>query len=355
MFLHFLKNWANRYLGSEETIVVFLLLAGVFTLIYFFSATLMPVLIALILSFVLVPLTQKIESFGVSSTLAVSIVMALFVGLLATALVFIIPLLTQQLQTLLLNIPSIIAAAKAWTLAIQQLYPVVPWELLQQGFESFRDSIINFGKSIINTSLSSITSIASISMYVIIVPILMFFMLQDRHTLIRQIKHVLPPENSLMIDLWQQMRRMIRLYLQNKLVEFVIVTAGTWLVLGAFTLQYALLLSVVTGIAVIIPYVGTLIAFVPVVLVGFAQWGASATLLYCCFAYLAIQALDAYIVVPLLFSDSMNLRPLWVLLALLLFSSIWGVWGIVLAIPLATLIKVLISSWPVVNINLENQ
>jgi putative permease len=81
--------------------------------------------------------------------------------------------------------------------------------------------------------------------------------------------------------------------------------------------------------------------------VAFFQWGVSAHFLYLLLAYIIITIIDATILVPLLFSEQMKLHPVVIVLAVLVFGSLWGFWGIFFAIPLATLIDVLLREWPV--------
>jgi putative permease len=83
-----------------------------------------------------------------------------------------------------------------------------------------------------------------------------------------------------------------------------------------------------------------------VVAVGFFQWGLASEFYWLCAVYLIIQALDGNLLVPLLFSEAVNLHPVAIILAVLFFGGIWGLWGVFFAIPLATVIKAIINAWP---------
>ena len=85
---------------------------------------------------------------------------------------------------------------------------------------------------------------------------------------------------------------------------------------------------------------------VPVFLIGVSQWGGGPELTYLMVVYFIIQALDGNVLVPLLFSEAVNLHPVAIILAVVFFGGIWGMWGVFFAIPLATLIKALIDAWP---------
>jgi putative permease len=101
------------------------------------------------------------------------------------------------------------------------------------------------------------------------------------------------------------------------------------------------------GLSVIIPYIGATLVTIPVVLVAFIQWGIGNEFYTVVIVYFVIQALDGNVLVPLLFSEAVNLHPVAIILAVLFFGGIWGLWGVFFAIPLATLIKAIMNAWPV--------
>jgi putative permease len=101
------------------------------------------------------------------------------------------------------------------------------------------------------------------------------------------------------------------------------------------------------GLSVIIPYIGAALVTLPVAMVAFFQWGLGSEFYSLCAVYLIIQALDGNVLVPLLFSEAVNLHPVAIIMAVLFFGGIWGLWGVFFAIPLATMIKAIINAWPV--------
>jgi putative permease len=111
-------------------------------------------------------------------------------------------------------------------------------------------------------------------------------------------------------------------------------------------LNYAALLALLVGLSVLIPYIGASVVTLPVLLVGYMQWGYSAEFLWLFFTYGVIQFFDGNVLVPLLFSEVVNLHPIAIIVAVLLFGGIWGFWGVFFAIPLATLVKAVFNAWP---------
>lgn len=349
MFYQYLKNWLNRYFSNEETIFVFIALVAIFSGIYFYSNILMPVLVAATLSFILVVPIHWLERIGVPSTLACTIIIGAFVSILVLAFVYLIPIVSFELNNLLTTFPVYFQITQQWLMRFYESNPVIPPDAIVGLANELKTMTINFGKDSIASSLQGLGSVASFAMYFIIVPILTFFILQDRFVLLEQISRIIPQRNTLLSEVYTDMRQMMSIYLTNKLIEIVIVSIASWLVLALFDLPYALLIGLLTGVLVMVPYVGAVIAFVPLIIIGIAHWGFNPMLLYCLLAYSAIQIIDSYVIVPLLFSETLNIRPFWALLALIIFGGIWGVWGVILAIPIATFIKVIIKLWPVAD------
>ena len=135
-------------------------------------------------------------------------------------------------------------------------------------------------------------------------------------------------------------------YIRGKMIEVLVVGVATYIPLGVMGLNYAVTLSLFVGLSVIIPYVGAVAVTIPVALIAFFQWGASSDFVYLMVAYLVVQFLDANILVPLLFSEVVGMHPAAIIIAVLFFGGLWGVWGVFFAIPLATLIQAVINAWP---------
>jgi putative permease len=114
-------------------------------------------------------------------------------------------------------------------------------------------------------------------------------------------------------------------------------------------LNYAALMALLVGFSVVIPFIGAAAVTIPIAMIGYFQWGFESEFYTLIFVYGFIQALDGNVLVPLLFSEAVNLHPVAIILAVLVFGGFWGLWGVFFAIPLATLIKAVISAWPMTN------
>jgi putative permease len=110
-------------------------------------------------------------------------------------------------------------------------------------------------------------------------------------------------------------------------------------------LKYSFVLSLISGVSGFVPIVGVVIATVPLVFVAFWQWGLSDWFYLVLAVHVLILLLDSNILVPWLFANRLNLHPSAIILAVLFFGGVFGFWGMFFAIPLASVINLLINMW----------
>ena len=195
-------------------------------------------------------------------------------------------------------------------------------------------------------SLASIPVMVLVLVYAVLVPLLVFFFLKDREKILGWLGGFLPHERPLLNRIWVEMDQQVSNYGRGKLVEILIVGATSYIAFAWMDLNYAALLGLLVGLSVIIPYIGAAVVTIPVLLIALFQWGLGTEFYTVFVVYAIIQGLDGNVLVPLLFSEAVNLHPVAIIFAVLFFGGIWGIWGIFFAIPLATLVKAVINAWP---------
>jgi putative permease len=125
-----------------------------------------------------------------------------------------------------------------------------------------------------------------------------------------------------------------------------IVASFSYLVFALLGLPYAVLIAILVGLSVIIPFFGAILVTIPVALLGLYEWGLTSQFYWLMGLYLIIQMLDGNVLVPIIFSSRNNLHPVVIIITILFFGGLWGFWGLFFAIPLATFIKAIVNSWP---------
>ncbi|MGE1173519.1 AI-2E family transporter [Pseudomonas sp. BW7P1] len=342
-----LRDWIQRYFSDEEAVVLAVLLFLAFTAVLTLGGMLAPVLAGMVLAYLMQGLVVTLERLRMPGGAAVGLVFALFMGVLLLFIVVVLPLLWHQLITLFNELPGMLAKWQSLLLLLPERYPhLVSDEQVLQAIEVARGEIGKFGQWALTFSLSSLPLLVNIMIYLVLVPILVFFFLKDRVMIGEWVRGYLPRERALITRVAEEMNRQIANYIRGKVIEIVICGGVTYIAFVALGLNYAALLALLVGVSVVVPYVGAVVVTVPVMLIALFQWGWSDQFIYLMAVYGIIQTLDGNVLVPLLFSEAVNLHPVAIICAVLLFGGLWGFWGVFFAIPLATLFKAVLDAWP---------
>jgi putative permease len=342
-----LRDWMQRYFSDEEAVVLAVLLVLAFTIVLTLGGMLAPVLAGLVLAFLMQGMVVQLERLRMPEGGAVGLVFALFMGALALFLLVLVPLLWHQMITLFNELPGMLAKWQSLLLLLPERYPhLVSDEQVLQAIEAARGEIGKFGQWALTFSLSSLPLLVNMMIYLVLVPILVFFFLKDRRMIGRWVRGYLPRERTLITRVAEEMNRQIANYIRGKVIEIFICGAVTYIAFVTMGLNYSALLAMLVGISVVVPYVGAVVVTVPVAFIALFQWGWSDQFIYLMAVYGIIQTLDGNVLVPLLFSQTVSLHPVAIICAVLLFGGLWGFWGIFFAIPLATLFKAVLDAWP---------
>jgi putative permease len=345
-----ISNWFKRVFADPNTVSLFMALLIGLVVLQLFGKILLPVLISIVVAYLLLPIVKLLTRWKFPHLLAVIIVYLLFLGLVVFAIIDIIPSLWKQMVNLVNEIPKAFDHSQAWFNTLPQRYPrILSESQLQRVFILVQDQSAKIGQDLIKVSFSALPSVFQVILYLILVPLLVLFMLKDRQPILDWFSQYLPSHRGLVLEVGSQVNRKIGAYVKGRVIEIIIVGVATSITFSLFGLQYAVLLGSLVGLSVLVPYIGAIVVTVPVVIVGLMQWGFGAHFIYAIVAYALIITLDANLLVPLLFSEVMELHPIVIILSVIVFGGIWGFWGVFFAIPLATLCNVILLNWPSSN------
>lgn len=341
------ERWVERYFAEEEAVLVAVLLVAAVIIVVWMGQVLAPMFAAIIIAFLMQGLVAKCVQFGIPHIMAVIIAFLVLSGSIAIGLLVLLPAMWQQMVNLVTEAPRMIKEVQELLLLLPERYPsLITTEQIKQLTGAAGGELGKLGQTILSFSLAQLPVIVGIVIYLVLVPILVFFFLKDSQEMLRWVGGILPKERPVMKQIWWEMNQQIANYVRGKVVEIVIVAGVTSVAFRLLGVNYALLLGILVGLSVLIPYIGAAVVTLPVFLIGFFQWGWSSELLYLIVVYTIIQALDGNILVPLLFSEAVKMHPVAIVLAVLVFGGLWGFWGVFFAIPLATLCKAVINAWP---------
>lgn len=370
------NEWFRRHFSDPQVVILALFLALGVLAIALFGEMLAPVLASLVLAYLLEGGVQRIERFGAPRLVGVIGVFAGFVAALVYLLFGLVPMLTRQLAAIVRDLPSYVAMAQDWVAKLPERYPqlvapaqaegaveavtnggpelaadqaerelaLISQEQLSRWLDNIGSELVNYGATLV--SFSGVMSAVNMLIFLVLMPVLVFFFLKDKHQLIGWASQYLPRDRALVTSVWQEVDSQIGNYVRGKVLEILIVWVVTYIVFALLNMPFVMLLSMLVGFSVIIPYIGAAVVTIPVALVALVAFGPGANFWYVLIAYAIIQALDGNVLVPILFSEVVSLHPVAIITAVLVFGGIWGFWGVFFAIPLATLVNAVLRAWP---------
>lgn len=341
--LEFISAWYKRYFTDPQAALLVVLLVVSALVIFFMGKMLTPLIAAVVIAYLLEGPVQKLEK-RVSRLVAVVAVFILFVLFLVFLVLFLLPILSRQASQFFQEVPNMINKGQDTLMRLSQDYPeIISEDSIKDIIFSLSGELSAFGQSVLSVSFASIPLIV---VYLVLVPLMIFFFMKDKIIILEWLSRFLPANRQLVTHLWEEMDGQIGNYIRGKVNEIIIVGVAAYIVFKFFGLNYASLLAIVVGLSVLIPYIGAATVTIPVAVVGYFQWGLGSDFTWLMIAYFILQFLDGNVLVPILFSDAVNIHAVAIIAAILVFGGLWGFWGVFFAIPLATLVKALINVWP---------
>jgi putative permease len=308
------------------------------------------------LAYLLEGLVSKAESMHMPRLPAVYLVFSGFMACLGFLLFYLMPIVSQQAVELVQHIPLIINQVQEGIMRLPERYPqFISEHRVREMMLVVQRELLTYGQNMLSMSAASVMSLVSAMVYLFLVPLMVFFCLKDKRVLVDWLLQFMPKDRHLTESVWREVDIQIGNYVRGKFAEVFILWSASYVTFSTMGLNYAMLLAVLMGLSVIIPYVGATLVTFPVLGVAYFQWGlAGDDFMYVVVAYSVIQALDGVFLVPFLFSEAVNLHPIAIIVAILFFGGLWGFWGVFFAIPLATVVKAVLTAWPRLGDNSDN-
>ena len=346
--LDIFKSWYKRYLSDPQAVLLLVLLIIGFTIILTIGDLLAPVLAALVIAYLLESVVQTMKRYGSRRSVAVLLVWLIFVAFLVFLVFGMLPLLSKQLAEFIPEVGRYWSKTQDYLATLPNTYSFISFEQVRHISDDLETLLGSIGKKALSSvSLASITAGAvAIIVYLILLPLMVFFFLKDKRMILDWLGGLLPRDRTLAAEVWVEMDQQLGKYVRGKVFEILIVGGVSYVTFALFGLNYAFLLAVIVGLSVIVPYIGATVVTIPVAAVAFFQWGLGPEFTWLIISYLVIQALDGNVLVPWLFGNVVDIHPIAIIISILVFGGIWGFWGVFFAIPLATLVKAILHAWP---------
>ena len=339
-----IKNWYRDRYQNNEPIVFIGLMLFFYLVLTFLGNYIAPILAALVIAYLLDTFVNIFhKATKINRLILVYFVYIIFLIVLLSVIFVLLPIIVNQMIDFIKQASHTLSSLKTSLEHLSKQYPTLLTVDRIDSIVSWFDSIdwkkisSSVGSFILQNTATTLPVLFSILIYLFLVPLMVFYFLKDKSKIIGWFKSFLPEDNNALFFVWNDLKPKLADYVRGKAIEFIIVSIVTYFGFAYFDLNYSILLAVGVGLSVIIPYVGMVMITIPVVMVGILQYGLSITLVWMLTVFFIIQALDGNLLVPLLFSEVLNMHPVGVVSAILIFGGMWGLWGVFFAIPLGLL------------------
>ena len=342
-----ITNWIKRHFSDPQVVFLGGFLVVLLAVLLLAGRMMAPVVAAVIIAYLLEGLIGPLQRLAVPRLFAVLVIYLGFLLVVILILFGLLPLISKQSTQLIQQIPVMLAEGQAVLQRLPELYPeVISAAQVSEIMAAIRTELMAWGQRVLSVTVASVLGLITVVIYLVLLPVLVFFLLKDKSLIVGWLQHFLPRNRQLAGKVWSEVDRQIGNYIRGKFLEVIIVWVVSYMVFLGFDLQYAMLLSMVVGLSVLVPFIGAAVVTVPVVVVALFQFGWSSDLAWLVAAYLVIQILDGNLLAPVLLSEVTDLHPVAIITAVLFFGGLWGLVGIFFAIPLATVVQAVVHAWP---------
>jgi predicted PurR-regulated permease PerM len=318
-------------------ILAFVLLQGV----------LMPFIAAFVIAYLLGPLVDRLESWGVGRGLASLIVLLGFLFCVGLVLFLLVPLVEQQLVRLVARFPSLVRAAQdQFGNLMELLRSHLPEEEAAKVREAVSAKIgdaLSWFAGLLQSMITGSFAILSILSLVVVTPVVAFFLLRDWHLMLEWIDAGLPRDSVETIRrLGQEIDQTLAGFVHGQGLVCVILAVYYATALSLAGLESGLALGLLIGVLAIVPVAGAATGFALSVGLAALQYGTWIKIAVVCGIFIFGQTVEANVLTPKLVGERIHLHPVWVIFALLAGGKLFGFVGVLLSVPAAAVIGVLV-------------
>ena len=338
-----------RLLGASGRQVWFWLVALLVVLgaLALFKDILLPFVVGMMLAYFLNPLADRLETLGLSRTLAAILVVGIAGTILVVGLVLLAPVLSAQIEQLIKSLPAGVERARLSleTLAHERLGSY--FAMVQEALDRAVVEIQSNGSSIFTTAASALwnrsSALINVLSLLLITPLVVFYLLVDWHPMLERVQSWLPRDHVVTIE-------RLAVEVNGAVAAFIRGQGAVCLCLGVFYaaalsfvgLNYGIVIGLATGLMAFVPMVGWVVGVALATVAAVVQFAPKFTPVFTVLGVMvAGMALDTAVLSPRLVGKKVGLHPVWLIFALLAFSFLFGIVGTLVAVPVSAAIAVL--------------
>lgn len=316
--------------------------------VYLAADILAPFLISFIFAYLLQPLIEaNCKRFQCPRPRVALGVFIFFLSIFIVIIVLLVPIIYQQTAVFIAKVPHYQSNFEAGILKLSRKLSGIDPDMSDKVSDSIQ-SFIHSAFTIFSSFANHVWeyTLATINFFVIIalVPIILYYFLRDWPKMVCSIESVLPLRGKNKVhEIFTSINELLSAYIRGQLNICLILAVFYTIGLHVIGLDLALLLGMLSGFLIIIPFIGVLISFSLIAISCYFSFGAGAELFYVTILFILGHVIEGYLLTPKIIGDKIGLHPVWIIFAVFAGGSLFGILGVALAIPLAGIIKIFLS------------
>ncbi len=316
-------------------------------LLIFLGSVLVPFLTAALLAFICDPLVNYLEGRGLSRTLSVLLVFSVVLLLLLSVLALLIPLLEAQVNVLIAQIPHLLDWLQSSLLPWLQQYlgigDSIQLQSVKKAFVTYWHQASSLATNLLISLSSSGMAMLAFLTHLVLIPVVTFYLLRDWQKLLQSLRDLLPRAlEPKVVSLAKSCHSVLGAFFCGQLMVMLalgcIYSLGLWM--GG--LKLALLVGMIAGLMSIVPYLGFIVGILVASIASLMQYHDIQQLWVVGLVFCVGQGIESFLLTPCLIGESIGLHPVAVIFAILAGGQLFGLVGVLLALPVAAVIMVLL-------------
>jgi predicted PurR-regulated permease PerM len=337
-----------KNLTLEKIVKSALVIAGlivVWMIVYHYFNLAVYAVIALLFSYLLDPVVNRMQAAGIDRTLAIAVSLATVLLVLIWVSTSIIPIVGHRIAVLTrqLHADNLVMIANQIELHLRSNFEFIPQGYLADNVAIFVQEIFDFGRvsDLVGDLIGIFTNLFAAFL---VIPFATFFFLKDGHKIRRDLLQLVPNKYfETVLSLVDKIETRLGYYFKSVLLQCTLVGIASWLALSVAGLNNAGTVGFTIGVANSIPYFGPIIGYILSIVVGIIETGDFSLVIPCILAVMFAQILDNVVLQPLIFSKSADIHPVAILFIIMIGAQTAGILGMLVAIPIATIIKITVN------------
>ena len=315
-------------------------------LVYLARGALLPIVLALVLFYALQPIVKLVvrvlpKKFPFAKDLAIIAAFIVFIVLAVLAIEFVIPPFVDEFNQLTASLPQFIDQLKSVLLSSRSWYSKLKLpDQVDAALANGLNTALGYISKFLQSTVLGLLALLGQFIGFIVIPVIVYYLLKENEGLAEGVMKLVPGEHQETVrTITKKVNLVLKNYVEGQIVICTLIGVVTGIGLYLMGIKFFMVLGLIAGVTELIPIIGPIIGAIPALIIAFLV--APALAVQVLIFYVVVQTIGAYILVPKLMGNKLDLHPLTILLAVLILGNLIGVWGIFFAAPITAILKVL--------------